>query len=227
MFLRVNLHILALSAAILPLLTFNLSYLIAAALQHVPACIPYLEGCTSVSSTGRTAPESLMFKAGMLILAIVLASLWHRTAGFLRTNGQSTLRVSLLRVFAWLSVASLLTYAVTLGMREEEYRALRRIGINGFALGNLLTQISFIVLYRPLRIEATKKLFAWLVVLSIAVLLFGVAAELAKASGLPSRPTNNVVAWNTFLVVAAYYAVLAHIWWHHGISGGRPASPSE
>ena len=224
---RADIFTLPYGAALLPLVTFNLCYVIAAVHEHVPTCIPYLQGCTSVSSTGRTSPESLIFKAGMLALAVILALVWHRTAGVLRKNGRSALRVGVLRGFAFLAFVSLVTYAVTLGLREEEYRVLRRIGINGFAFSNLLAQISFVVLYRPLQIEVTRTLFRWLIVLCIAVPLLGIAAELAKSLGLPRRATNNVVAWNAFLFVAAYYAVLARVWWHHGISAGRPASPSE
>ena len=62
----INLRALPLWAAVVPLVTVNVCYLIAVGMEHVPACIPYLSGCTSVSSTGRIAPESLIFRAGML-----------------------------------------------------------------------------------------------------------------------------------------------------------------
>ncbi len=222
-----NLRFLSLWAAVVPLLTFNVCYLIALAYEHVPACIPYLSGCTSVSSTGRMLPESLIFKAGMLSTAVVLALLWHRSANFLRAGGQTLSRVNMLRLFGFLAATSLTLYAVILGGKGDELRLLRRIGIDGFALSNVAIQIMFIVLYRPIRIVATRKLFRWLVVICVALPLLGIAAEVAKAMGMPRRATNNAVAWNAFVVVSTYYAVVARIWWHHGISVGRPTSPSE
>ncbi len=222
-----DLRALALWMAIVPLVTFNVCYLIAVAYDHVPACIPYLSGCTSVSSTGRMLPESLVFKAGMLSTVVVVALLWHRTANFLRSAGQAPLGVNLLRVLGMLAATSLMLYAVILGGKGDELRLLRRIGIDGFALSNFFIQITFIVLYRPMRIDATQKLFRWLIVLCIALPLSLIAAEVAKAVGMPRRATNNIVAWNAFVVVSAYYAVVARIWWHHGISGGLPRSPSE
>ena len=51
-------------AAVVPLVTINVCYVLGVSLDHLPACIPYLSGCTSVSSTGRIAPESLLSKAG-------------------------------------------------------------------------------------------------------------------------------------------------------------------
>lgn len=229
------LRFLPLWVAVVPLVTINVSYLVAVGARHLPACIPYLSGCTSVSATGRVTPENLIFKTGMLLSAVAIALLWHLTATFLQTAGKHLSREPLsreplsrlffLRVFSFLAALSLTLYVVTLGLQGDEFRLLRRIGINGFALSNLMTEILFIVLYRPLRTATTQKLFRWLVVFCIAVPLLGFAAELAKWLGAPRRPTNHIVAWNAFVAVSAYYAVVARIWWHHGIAGGRAASP--
>lgn len=210
-------------AAVLPLVTFNASYLLAAALDHVPSCFTYFEGCTSVSSTGRQLPEALIFKTGMLSLAVILLLLWYRTAAFLESR--------ILRVFASIMVLGLLLYAITLGMQHEAMQFLRRVGINGFAFGTLFTQVSFIVLYRFRQTDATRALFRWLILLCIALPLVGLVSEISKALGAPRRTTNNIAAWNAFLVSSGYYFVLARLWWHHRIAqsmaAGRPASPSE
>jgi hypothetical protein len=229
-----SLQALPLWAAIVPLVTINLCYLIAVSLEHVPACIPYLSGCTSVSSTGRIEPESLIFKAGMLSSAVVLALVWLRCATFLQLGGQTVSRANVLRVLGLFAALSLTIYGVTLGLREDEYRVLRRISIDGFALSNVFVQITFIVLYRPMRIDATRTLFRWLLILCFAIPLIGIGVETAKWLGAPRRSTNNMFAWNSFVVVSAYYALIARIWWHHGFtselsikSSGRAASPSE
>lgn len=224
---REYLRLLPLWAAVLPLVTFNVSYLIAVAYEHVPACITYLSGCTSVSSTGRLFPETLIFKTGMLSLAVVLALLWHRTAAFLDAR--------VLRVLASIMVVGLVLYAITLGMQGEVTEVLRRIGIRAFGFGTLLIQIAFVFLYRSIQTESTRTLFIWLVILCITLPLVGVISEVSKALGAPRRPTNNIAAWNAFLVSSGYYLVLARVWWHHRIAhkivhntaSGRPASPSE
>jgi len=227
-------HVLPLWAAVVPLATINICYLIAVSLEHLPACITYISGCTSVSSTGRSLPESLIFKAGMLSSAVVLGLMWHRCATFLQLGGQAASRTSLIRFFGFLAAVSLSIYAVTLGLREDEYRFLRRIGINGFALSNVVTQVLFIVMYRPMRIAATHKLVFWLIVLCVALPVFGLFSEVAKWFGAPRHQSNNISAWNAFAVVSAYYTIVARIWWHHGFSStfritsaGRAASPSE
>ena len=216
---REYLRLLPLWAALLPLVTFNVSYLIAVAYEHVPSCITYLSGCTSVSSTGRLFPETVFFKSGMFSLAVVLLLLWYRTAAFIEAR--------VLRVLASIMVAGLVTYAITLGMQGEIMEVLRRIGIRAFGFGTLLIQVLFVILYRPLRTDATRILFRWLVILCIALPLVGVISEVSKALGAPRRPTNNIAAWNAFLVSSGYYLVLARVWWHHNIASGRPVSPSE
>ena len=91
-----------------------------------------------------------------------------------------------------------------------------------------------IILYRPMLIATTEKLWRWLIVLCVALPLLSVASEVAKWAGAPRHGANNTVAWNAFLVASAYYAVVARIWWYHGFSGhfdstssGRPTSPRE
>jgi len=230
----IGMRALPLWAAVLPLATVNVCYLVAVGLEHVPACIPYFSGCTSVSSTGRIAPERFIFLAGMLPSVVILMFFWQRFAMFLTLGGQFGSRVVILRVLGVIAALSLLSYALTLGSEDEGYRQLRRLGINGFAVSTFLAQVLLIFFYRSMRIAATEKLWRWLVSLCVALPLLGIAAALAKYAGAPRHAANNIVAWNAFVVASAFYAVVARIWWHHGFSGhldnkssGRPTSPRK
>ena len=147
------LRALPLWAAVVPLVTINVCYVLGVSLDHLPACIPYLSGCTSVSSTGRIAPESLVSKAGLLSSAVILAFLWLRCATFLQLGGQTPSRLTVLRVLGFLAALFLALYSVTLGLREEEYRILRRIGIDGFALSSLSCPGP---VYRPVPTDADR-----------------------------------------------------------------------
>ena len=213
--------------ALLPLLTINICYLVAASLDHVPVCIPYLEGCTSVSSTGRQFPESVIFKFGMIASAVVLMLLWLATARFLRVCGESLLRVNALRVFAMLATVSLVIYAITLGMNNDDYAGIRRLGTRGFAICSTLAMIAFAILYYPRRTNETRNLFVWLVITSASLPVIGLISEIAKLLDMPSRSINYIAAWNAFVAASIFYFVLARLWQHHNISAGRPASPSE
>jgi len=229
-----NIRFIPLWAAIVPLVTINFTYLVAVDFGHVSACIPYLQGCTSVSSTGREVPESLIFKAGFLPSALVLAIFWHYCARFLELSGQVGARLHTLRVLGVIAGISLTMYALTLGLNDGYYPELRRAGIVGFTLSTFLAEVLFWMFYAPLRITATKRIWLWLIALSLALPALDIISEIAKWAGAPRKPTNNTIAWNAFVITSAYYAVVARLWWHHGFasqlsvrSGGRAASPSE
>ena len=221
-------------AAIVPLITINITYLIAADLGHVRSCIPYLQGCASVSSTGRELPESLIFKAGFLPSALVLAIFWRYCARFLELSGQIGVRLHSLRVLGVMAGLSLMMYALTLGLNDGYYPGLRRAGIVGFTLSTFLAEVLFWMFYAPLRTNVTKRIWMWLIVLSLALPLLDILSEIAKWAGAPRKPTNNTIAWNAFVITSIYYAVVARLWWHHGFhsqlslrAGGRALSPIE
>lgn len=221
-----KLVMLAAVAALLPFVTFNTTYMIAASLGHVSSCFTYLEGCTSVSSTGRQFPETILFKAGVLTLAVVLVVHWRRAATYLQTRGLSPVRAQSLKMVAYISSIALSIYAITLGLPDEHFGTLRRIGTHGFAFTSWIMQILFVILYRPYRIAATIVTWRWLAAVGFALFLVGLTSEVAKSLGMPRKTTNNIAAWNAFLVLTAFYAVLARNWWHHQIADGRPTSPS-
>lgn len=214
----INLPSLPLWAAAVPLGTVVTCYLIAVGLEHVPACIPNFSGCTSVSSTGRMLPESLVFRAGMLPTALVLVLFWWRCAAFLSLGGHSGARLAMLRILGVIVALSLVTYALTLGLEDDGYPQLRRAGIVGFALATFVAQVLLISCYRPMRIVATRSLLRWLIVLCWALPLLGIAAEVAKWAGVSRHAANNIVAWNAFVAASAYYAVVARIWRYHGFT---------
>lgn len=234
----INIRAIALWAAVVPLVTVNVCYLIAAGLEHVPTCIPYLTGCTSVSSTGRAAPESLVFRAGMLPSAVMLALFWHYCATFIELGGQSGFRPRLLRVLGVIAAVSLIVYALTLGFEDNVYRQLRRAGIIGFALSTFAAEVSLVVFYRPMRMVETEKLWRWLLFLCVLLPSLDIVSDIAKWAGAPKGGANNVVAWQAFVAASAYYAVVARIWRHHGFAGEfrlssgssvivAPAEPAE
>ncbi|MDH3612034.1 MAG: hypothetical protein OES10_02055 [Gammaproteobacteria bacterium] len=231
-FKAAEIRALPLWGAVLPLLTINVCYLVAIGLEHLPACVPYLSGCTSVSSTGRLAPESLISKAGMLPGAVIAALFWWHCATFLEIGRQSRFRRMTIRVLGVTAALSLALYSLNLGLRGDEFRLLRRIGIDGFALSNFVAQIMFVVTYRHMRSDATQTLWRWLIALCVAMPAFAIALNLAEQAGVDRHTANNVAAWNAFVVNCAFYAVIYRLWQHHDFPGqsdntsfGRAASP--
>ncbi|MEL7187801.1 MAG: hypothetical protein AAFN50_15425 [Pseudomonadota bacterium] len=67
---------LPLIAGLVPLIGVTSAYLLGTHADVLPKCIPYLDGCTSISATGRYLPGSLLFKAALFPQAAVLAFVW-------------------------------------------------------------------------------------------------------------------------------------------------------
>jgi len=78
-----NVRIVALLAALVPLAAVHATWLVAAASGHVDWCIPYSESCASISATGCQPPASYLFRATMLPAAAIIAAYWWLNHGWL------------------------------------------------------------------------------------------------------------------------------------------------
>ena len=56
---------------------FTITYLIAAWYEHVPWCIPPLDGCTTITEIGTHAPESYVFRFGAYPLITLQAGIFY------------------------------------------------------------------------------------------------------------------------------------------------------
>ena len=135
-----------------PVLTVHLSYAVSAAGGIVPACIPYLDGCTSISATGRHGPGYVLFKAGMLPSALVLVAYWRLCRDWLLEAGDAD--GPAMRSLLWLGIAGALfmvLYTVFLGHKGEVYNLLRRFGVTLNLGFTLLAQLLVVWRLRRLR----------------------------------------------------------------------------
>jgi hypothetical protein len=68
---------LPLITAILPLVGINIAYWVGVEHGNLPSCIPYFDGCTSISATGRYPPGDRLFRAVMLPHSAWLVLTWY------------------------------------------------------------------------------------------------------------------------------------------------------
>ncbi len=80
----------AVLTALIPTFTVNLCYLVSSLQGHVLVCVPYFEGCTSISSTGRHGISFWLFKAGMACSAALLALYWRRMSALIHAGSGRT-----------------------------------------------------------------------------------------------------------------------------------------
>ena len=113
----------AIGCFIIPIFTVTFSYLISIHLDLVPKCIPFFEGCTSISRTGRYEPVKYYFKFFMFIYVLFLFFYWNCLISYIQNENKI-----LLYTLSFFSLIFLILYLTFLG-EGKTYEFFRRIGI--------------------------------------------------------------------------------------------------
>ncbi len=120
----------ALLTWLLPTVAVHLTYLISAVTGKVPWCIPYLEGCTSISRASRQEPAIYVFRALIFPAAVFMMLYWRHAREWLTALGDGDSRITrALPYLGFVACSFLILYATFLGSQGETYQLLRRYGI--------------------------------------------------------------------------------------------------
>lgn len=205
----------ALLTWLLPAIAVHLAYLISAVTGQVPWCIPYLEGCTSISRASRQEPAVFVFRALILPAAVFMMLYWRMVREWLAALGDGESRVT--RALPYLGFAAcmfLILYATFLGSQGEAYQLLRRYGIAlHFGLSGVTQLLMLERIYR-LRIagvvfpdHSPQFLLAWGMGMCI------VAIANVPISHFGSDDLEDVVEWMFVLFMYAFFCA-TWVTWH-------------
>jgi len=206
---------------LLPLIAIHVSYLIAIQAQRVPACIPYLEGCTSVSATGRYPPASFLFKSTMLPGAVLLLLFWICTNAWLRAlESQSTTpRVAASPYIAWLGgggAIALIIYVIFLGTHQPFYEFMRRFGIYFFFLLTILAQLDMSFRLKEHAISVNDRslngLAQRLLILAVLPFLLGALNLVLKSVLSDPDRSENIIEWIVVVMIQAHIIMTYFAW---------------
>ena len=158
-------------------------YLIAVEHGYLPGCIPYLDGCTSISGTGRYPPASFLFRAVELTAAALLIIVWYFAVEWLRALKPQLSRSTVVTILVsgTIGALALIVYVTFLGTTEPIYEFMRRFGIYFYFLGTVLAQLFVALSLRGIRAEALGKLPDALLWLSASPFAFGIINLVQKA----------------------------------------------
>lgn len=203
-------------AGLIPLATVNLCYLLAASLETVPWCFPYLDGCTSISRAARQEPVNFLFRAVMLPWSALLMLYWWLCSTWLtRWAPAAFCRRRAILALGVIGALFQILYTTFLGVEGETYQWLRRYGINIYFSFTVLAQILLMSL-----LARDHRLPAWLRrgKLGLCALMLGL--------GLLSLPLQYIVAdrdsllnaieWSYSLLMASYFPLTALVWRRSG-----------
>ena len=204
--MNTKLRVLALICFILPTTTVIISYLISVKLNLVTACIPNIEGCTSISRAGRYVPVKYFFKPMMFLYAIFLFLFWYNFLEKIKTISVSEKK---LPWFATFSILFLILYIVFLG-EGKIYEFFRRIGIYIYIFFTVIIQ--FLISKKLYLIkQKIKKIYNIKFIkvnyfLTLFLVIFGIILLpilLIKIDNFPE--IKNIISWNYFFLIQLYF----------------------
>lgn len=190
--------------AIVPVLSVNANYLISSAADYIPDCFVYIDGCTSISATGRYGVSYWLFKAFMLPQAVLLVYFWR---GVVRRVPAPGARDTVI-IAGTIGAAFLVLYTVFLGSQGDFYRLMRRYGVFVFFLGTFIAQIA--ATRRLARQGAGGALRAQQALL-VVMFLLALAEVPLGTFGMQDDQAENVIEWNFSLLMQGWFGTWAFL----------------
>ncbi len=212
---------LPLVAGLLPALASLLALWLSVRAGLVPACNPFVEGCTSISRAARHELPNHLFRAIVLPAAALQALTWLLVARWLRAEGErGGALLATLGVFAALA---LVLYGSFLGTDGTAYRLLRHYGTAGYfgftCVAMLLAGRALERLVARGALELGRALPRALV--GLFALLVGLGVFNALAGWWFVDPfkdqVQNVSEWWGSLMLTLVFVVLAVAWRRAGL----------
>ena len=196
----------AVLTAVVPTLTVNVCYLISSTQGLVPACVPYFEGCTSISSAGRYGISYYLFKVGMVAGAVLLVLFWRQMAGHIRAGTGRGAPVA--AAMGMGGAAFLVLYTAFLGSEGYFYFLMRRFGS---LLYFGLTMVAQLMALRRLEEFAPRWLTGTMKWICFSMLFFGFAS-IPVMNYMDNKDTfQDIIEWDFSLLMQAYFLLTA-IW---------------
>lgn len=221
------LRYLPLVAGLVPIIAIHASLLIAINAGVISACFPYVEGCTSISATGRYEPASFLFKPAMIAESIIMIAYWLFNAAWLRSMLHAAdlpERNAGLLVGALGSIGALflLVYVTFLGSQEPVYEFMRRFGVYLYFALTIVAQLMIasrcITIGKQtgqvrLQTVARIQLTIALVPFALGILNLALKASLENADA-----AENMIEWIFALLMHCFFLLTYWAWRETGFT---------
>ena len=214
------LRLLPLIVGLLPLVAVFTSYWIAINYAGLPSCNPFLDGCTSISATGRYPPANFLFRAAMLPQSVLLAAYWLLCLAWYRALRRSLNQDSHSgATIAWFGVVGalfLIPYVTFLGSQEPFYEFMRRYGVYLYFLLNVIAQLILAIRMLPVARELGMRRLRVLTHLQLTLswipFALGALNLLLKATLEDADNAENRIEWIFALFMQSYFVISYFSW---------------
>lgn len=211
---------LAALAGALPLAATAIAYALSLRLGLIPDCNPFLDGCVSISRTGRHGLPNILFRALLLPAAVLQALCWCLCPGWLQMLQAPPGRLPrLLPALGLTAGACLVLYGSFLGTEGEGYRFMRRYGT---ALYFGLSCIGMLIVAQETQRAARAgrlphRVARALLAPCAALPLLGLVHVFVQLGWPAARDAlENVTEWWAGAIFTVFFALLAWGWYRMG-----------
>ena len=210
---------------LLPIIAIHTSLFVAINTGSIPACIPYIDGCTSISATGRYEPASFIFKPAMLSEWLIMVVYWLFNAAWLRSLADDTNG----RIGRWMVVSgitgalALVLYVTFLGAQVPFYEFMRRFGVYLYFLFSVIAQIMLawntLVIAKRRELPSVQRIARWQMFLALTPFALGALNLILKVTLENPDPPENVIEWIFALLMHVYFLLTWFNWRATGFDG--------
>ena len=209
---------LALIITVLPFLASHAVYLLSAYQGFIPWCLPYIDGCTTISQAARSGNSIFIYRATMMVYGVLLIWFWIYAQHWLNLLYGSSTKIA--RIILWLGIVGaifLIIYIDFLGTTGEVNRFMRRYGIMVFFTFTPLAQLLLLKQHfniLPSLPEGTLKprVLQYQLVVLLLMLLIGIISTSLDATQSKTYESENIVEWTFSLLLNLYFIGMIFIW---------------
>ena len=204
-------RVLPLIAGLLPLAGVIIAYKLGVDAGALPSCIPFVDGCTSISATGRYMPGSMVFRAAMLPQAALLIVIWWIAVRWLDAAMPNSRRNRVILISGIIGAIALVVYVTFLGTKTPLYEFMRRFGIYFYFLGTALSQLLFTLALPRSKI---RRLMFWTITTPFVLGLANIALKVLLED---SDRIENGIEWVSALLMQLWFVQLYFVWRNAGL----------
>lgn len=209
---------LPLITGLLPIVVVIICYVLSEAGGHVGSCIPFLEGCTTISAAGRHGMAYFVFKGGIIPSAVLIALFWPLCRRwFLSIGGEDSRSLHAMVWLGMISAAFLILYAVFLGSKGDFYSLMRRYGVTVHFSFSYLAQLLLLdrltKMQKSVGLPIPRYITRWQFGISVAMLVMGlISIPVEEIIPDPGHRIENTIEWNFALLLSGWYLLAWRAW---------------
>lgn len=201
------------SLGILAIISGNIAFIISANEGFIETCFPYLEGCASISKSGRHGLAAILFKLMVLPLMALLSVYWFISYNYIKKLTPShSVKSSLMLTLGIIGSLFGILYTAFLGSEGDIYQLLRRFGIYLFFLGSYMAQVMEVI--QLSKINYLKNLMPFKGMKFLSYLIGFIILISFPFFGLIDNDDwlENVLEWNITFLICFYFVLSSFLW---------------